>query len=112
MCIFCRIVTGEIPARILYQDEQVVAFADLHPQAPTHVLVIPTRHIENLQALAPDDAQLMGHLLTRIPHIATLCDLQEHGYRLVANCKEHGGQTVDHLHFHLLGGRPMRWPPG
>jgi histidine triad (HIT) family protein len=112
MCIFCRIVSHEIPARIVHQDEHVVAFHDLHPQAPTHLLVIPSRHIEHLQALTPDDATLMGHLMTLIPRLASAAGIDAEGYRLVSNCKQHGGQTVDHLHFHLLGGRPMHWPPG
>ena len=111
-CLFCRIASGEIPARIAYQDEHIVAFHDLHPQAPVHVLVIPVRHIEHLQALTADDAAVMGHLLARIPQLASELGIAEGGYRLVSNCKEQAGQSVWHLHFHLLGGRAMSWPPG
>lgn len=111
-CIFCKIVAGEIPADIVYQDELVVAFRDLSPQAPTHVLVIPRRHISSLNELKPDDEGLIGHLFTAAAKIARAEGIAETGYRTVINCNEDGGQTVFHIHLHLLGGRAMTWPPG
>ncbi|HEX4149574.1 MAG TPA: histidine triad nucleotide-binding protein [Pirellulales bacterium] len=109
--IFERIIARELPAEIVFEDEQCVAIRDLHPQAPTHVLVVPRRPIPSLAALQDDDAQLLGHMLVVIRRLAEQLGLSA-GYRVVANCGADGGQTVDHLHFHLLGGRPMTWPPG
>ena len=110
-CLFCKIVAGSIPAKRLYEDELSLAFADIHPQAPTHILIIPKQHIASTahadQALAP----LLGHLIAKAAHIAREAGLGK-GYRLVINTGEDGGQTVDHLHVHLLGGRHMNWPPG
>ena len=111
-CIFCKIVNGEIAGKVAYQDDRVVAFHDQNPQAPIHVLVVPRKHIPHLQALDPEDAETMGYLLGRIPHIASQLGLAEDGFRLVNNCKEKAGQSVWHVHFHLLGGRSFTWPPG
>ena len=109
--IFKRIIDGEIPAKILYDDELCLAFHDVSPQAPTHVLVIPKKEIPSLDALEPADAPLLGHLWMVIHQLAKDLNL-ESGYRVVMNCGPDGGQSVDHLHFHLLGGRKLTWPPG
>lgn len=109
--IFKKIIDGEIPAEIVYDDDHCLAFRDIHPAAPTHVLLIPKQEIPALSALTDDDAQIMAHLWTVIPQLARQLDLED-GYRVVVNCGPQGGQTVDHLHFHLLGGRQMEWPPG
>lgn len=112
-CLFCKIAAGEIPAQVVYQDEQVLAFKDIAPAAPVHVLIIPKKHIESLLDMQSDDAQLAGHILTKVvPLLAKQLGIDESGFRLVANTKEDGGQTVLHLHFHLLGGRSLNWPPG
>jgi histidine triad (HIT) family protein len=109
--IFKRIIDREIPADIIYEDDQCLAFRDVSPQAPTHVLVIPKKEIVNAEALADADAALVGHLWIVIRNVARQLGLKD-GYRVVANCGSHGGQSVDHLHFHILGGRYMQWPPG
>ncbi len=109
--IFKRIIDGEVPAKIIYQDDLCLAFHDVTPQAPTHVLVIPKQEIASLDQLTDADAALIGHIWTVIPKLARQLKLND-GYRVVVNCGPHGGQSVDHLHFHLLGGRPMTWPPG
>jgi histidine triad (HIT) family protein len=109
--IFKRIIDGEIPADIVYQDEQCLAFRDIHPQAPTHVLVIPKREIAGLGHITEEDSSLLGHLLTVSSQLAKDLGLQA-GYRVVINNGPTAGQTVDHLHLHILGGRPMNWPPG
>lgn len=111
-CIFCRIAAGEIPARLLHQDPDVLAFRDLNPQAPTHVLVIPRRHIATLDDLRPEDAELIGRLYLVAQGVARDEGIAEAGYRTVFNCNRAGGQEVFHLHLHLLGGRQMTWPPG
>lgn len=111
-CIFCRIVERAIPSRIVHEDDQTVAFEDVNPQAPVHILIIPRRHIASLKELNATDAPLLGHLMLTSARIAKQKGLAESGYRLVANTGEDGGQTVFHLHLHLLGGRPMTWPPG
>lgn len=109
--IFQRIIDREIPAAIVFEDEHCLAFRDVNPQAPTHVLVIPKRPIVSVAKLEPADAALAGHLLLTVKKIADQLQLTG-GYRVVANCGPDGGQSVDHLHFHILGGRPMKWPPG
>lgn len=109
--IFQRIIDKEIPAEIVYEDDRCLAFRDVAPQAPVHVLVIPKQAIRSVDDLADADAPLVGHLWTVIRDLARQLDLGE-GYRVVANCGPQGGQTVDHLHFHLLGGRAFGWPPG
>jgi histidine triad (HIT) family protein len=111
-CIFCKIVAGEIPADLVYEDDAVVAFRDLNPQAPTHVLVIPRRHIATLNDLGPEDADIMARLFLAAREIAAREGFAEAGYRTVVNCNEAGGQSVFHIHLHLLGGRMMHWPPG
>lgn len=111
-CIFCGIASGEIACELLYQDDKMVAFKDLHPQAPVHVLLLPRKHIPHLQSLEEEDAALMGHLIAKSATIAAQLGLEVEGYRLVNNCKEKAGQSVWHVHFHLLGGRAFAWPPG
>ncbi len=110
--IFTKIINGEIPADIVYSDEHCIAFRDINPQAPVHVLVIPRREILNVGSAAEDDAGLLGHLLIACQKVAAQEGLLEGGFRIVANNGPDSGQTVDHLHFHVLGGRPMAWPPG
>jgi histidine triad (HIT) family protein len=111
-CIFCKIAAGEIPSDVVYEDDQVVAFRDLNPQAPTHVLVVPRRHIATLNDLEAGDEALVGRMYGAAREIAAREGLAETGYRTVVNCNEAGGQTVFHIHLHLLGGRMMHWPPG
>ena len=111
-CIFCKIAAGEIPADLVYEDDTVVAFRDLNPQAPTHGLVIPRAHIATLNELKPEDEGIVGHMFSAAQAIAAQEDFAETGYRTVINCNEAGGQTVFHIHLHLLGGRMMHWPPG
>lgn len=110
--IFGKIIRKEIPARIVHEDEHCLAFHDVSPQAPIHVLVIPKKPIESLEQLQSDDAQLLGHLWLTITELARNLNLAPSGYRVVVNCGRDGGQSVDHLHFHILGGRAMKWPPG
>ena len=110
--IFSKIAAGEIPADIVYEDEDVVAFRDVGPQAPTHVLVIPRKPIPTINELEPEDAELVGKLFLAAKKIAEQEGIAEAGYRMVINCNAAAGQTVYHLHLHLLGGRPMQWPPG
>jgi histidine triad (HIT) family protein len=109
--IFKRIIDGEVPAKIIYQDDLCLAFHDVSPKAPTHVLIIPKKEIASLDQLTADDAALVGHIWTVIPKLARQLGLTG-GYRVVVNCGPDAGQSVDHLHFHLLGGRPLAWPPG
>ncbi len=111
-CIFCRIVRREIPAKVVFEDSQVLAFDDIHPQAPIHTLVIPKKHLASSAEAQPDDNFLLGHLLRVGSQIARDKGVAESGYRCVINTGAHGGQTVFHLHVHVLGGRPMHWPPG
>ncbi len=111
-CIFCKIAAKEIPGNFVYEDEQIVAFHDISPAAPIHVIVIPKKHIESLLGLTAEDEALMGHLMLKIPAIAKMVGADEHGFRLVVNTKEEAGQTVPHVHFHIIGGRSMQWPPG
>jgi histidine triad (HIT) family protein len=110
-CLFCKIATATIPVTRLYEDEHVLAFPDIHPQAPVHVLVIPKQHIPSLAQTTIADTALLGHLLAVATEIARKQGLAN-GYRLVINTGADGGQTVEHLHIHLLGGRHMNWPPG
>ncbi|MGA2636060.1 MAG: histidine triad nucleotide-binding protein [Terracidiphilus sp.] len=110
-CLFCKIVEGVIPSTPVYQDEFGYAFADLNPMAPVHVLIVPRRHISSMADVNQDDRALLGHLLWAAAEIARTKHLDD-GYRIVVNTGEEGGQTVDHLHLHLLGGRSLTWPPG
>ena len=109
-CVFCKIAEKEIPSNIVYEDDQIICFHDLEPQAPVHVLIIPKKHIASMDDVSADDRQLMGYIMTKVKEIAKTLGL-ENGYRLVNNCGEDGFQTVKHLHFHLLGKRKMTWPP-
>jgi histidine triad (HIT) family protein len=112
-CIFCKIANKEIPTKFVYEDESVAAFKDLEPQAPVHVLVVSKKHIANLLDVAASDQDLLAHIMGEvIPKIAKDLGVDEKGFRVVVNTKADGGQTVPHLHFHLLGGRSMTWPPG
>lgn len=111
-CIFCKIANKEIPSTVVYEDDDVIAFNDLNPEAPVHILVIPKKHINSLDAASAEDQQLLGKLLLSIQTIARQQGIAENGYRVVNNCGEQGGQTVMHLHFHLMGGREMLWPAG
>jgi histidine triad (HIT) family protein len=110
--IFGKIAAGEIPADIVYQDEDLVAFRDVNPQAPTHILVIPRKPIPTLNAVEPEDAELIGKLFLAAAKIASQEGIAEQGYRTIVNCNAGAGQTVYHLHLHVIGGRPLRWPPG
>ncbi len=111
-CLFCRIAAGEIPARLAYQDDELVAFHDIAPKAPVHVLLIPRRHVPHLLATGPEDTALLGRLTATAVQLARELGLERDGFRLVTNCLEAAGQSVPHLHLHLLGGRRMGWPPG
>jgi histidine triad (HIT) family protein len=111
-CIFCRIAEKKIPAKIVYEDDMVVAFEDLDPQAPVHVLVIPKKHIATLLDAGDEDMALFGRIVKAANSIARDRGIAERGFRLVTNCNPESGQSVYHIHFHILGGRPMLWPPG
>jgi len=111
-CIFCKISEKKLPARIVYEDEDVVAFEDINPQAPVHVLVIPRRHVSTSLELEEEDNALVGRLFQAANRIARQKGIAERGFRIVMNCNAEAGQTVFHLHIHLLGGREMHWPPG
>lgn len=110
-CLFCKIAAGEIPSKKAYEDEKVVAFYDIDPQAPVHILVIPKEHIQSVSQITPENQEIVGHIFTVIAKLAKELDLKD-GYRVVSNVGEQGGQSVPHLHFHLLGGRNLGWPPG
>jgi len=111
-CVFCKIVSNEARAEIVHRDEQVTAFRDIHPVAPTHILIIPNRHIESVEALEEEDEPLMGHLFTVARRLAEEAGISKGGYRLITNTGANGGQTVFHLHVHLIGGQRMRYPMG
>lgn len=111
-CIFCRIVNKEIPAKVVYEDDKVFAFHDINPQAPYHILVIPKKHLSTLLEISEEDKDIIGHIYMTINKIAQDLGFAERGFRVVVNCKEEAGQTVFHVHFHVLAGRPMDWPPG
>jgi histidine triad (HIT) family protein len=111
-CLFCKIVAGQIPGNLVFQNDHVVAFRDITPRAPTHVLIVPRRHIDTLNDLTPEDDALVGEVVRAASTIARTEGLAERGYRTVFNCNAEAGQTVFHIHLHLLGGRPMTWPPG
>ena len=109
-CIFCKIIAGEIPSDVVYENDDVFAFRDLNPQASTHILIIPKKHIATIDDITPEDAETVGKLYLAASHIAEQEGLSE-GYRVVMNCNEAAGQTVFHIHLHLLGGQEMGWPP-
>ena len=111
-CLFCKIVNREIPSSIVYEDDRVLAFTDINPQAPTHILLVPKRHIETLNDLAPGDDAIVGELVRRAAAIADERGIAAGGYRVVFNTNRDAGQTVFHIHLHLIGGRSMTWPPG
>lgn len=111
-CIFCKIASGEINANVVYKDERVVAFRDLNPQAPVHVLVIPREHIPSVAAVGTEHEAILGHVVYAASQIAKREGIAEGGFRMVMNAGPDAGQTVDHIHLHLLGGRKMAWPPG
>jgi len=111
-CLFCKILAGEIPADLVYESDTAVAFRDINPQAPTHVLVIPRKHIATINDIEPDDQEIVGSLYTAAREIAAAAGIAEDGYRAVMNCNEGAGQSVFHIHLHVLGGRPLAWPPG
>ncbi|HXX58203.1 MAG TPA: histidine triad nucleotide-binding protein [Thermodesulfovibrionales bacterium] len=111
-CIFCKIIAGKIPAKIVYEDEVAFSFEDINPQAPVHILVIPKKHIATVLDLNEGDHELLGHLFAVANNIARDKGIAARGFRIVTNCNPESGQTVYHIHFHLLGGRHMHWPPG
>lgn len=110
-CIFCKIIEGAISCDLVYEDDQMLAFRDINPEAPTHILFIPKKHLANLGEMQEEDIALVGHMMQVIGAEAKRLELQE-GYRIVSNCGAKAGQSVDHLHFHLLSGRNLQWPPG
>lgn len=111
-CLFCKIVAGQIPAKKLYEDDHCVAFADINPQAPTHALIVPKRHLATVNDATAEDRELLGHLAFSAAKLAREKGIADTGYRLVFNTNAHAGQTVFHIHLHLLGGRALAWPPG
>jgi histidine triad (HIT) family protein len=111
-CHFCKIITGEVNAEIVYRDEQATAFRDIQPVAPTHILIVPNKHIESVSALEPEDEQLIGHLFSTARQLANETGISRSGYRLIINTGPDGGQTIYHLHLHLIGGQRMRHPMG
>jgi len=111
-CLFCKIAAGEIPSKIAFQDDMLVAFHDVNPQAPVHVLIVPRKHIATLNDLAADDAAIVGAMQHRAALLAKELGVADRGYRTVFNCNAEAGQSVFHIHLHVLGGRPMAWPPG
>ena len=112
-CIFCKIAAGEIPSQLVYEDQSVVAFKDLAPKAPVHVLIVPKKHIKSIAQFQDEDKELAAHIFVDIvPKLAAQLGIADNGFRVVINTGDDGGQTVHHLHVHLLGGRKMTWPPG
>lgn len=111
-CIFCKIAAKEIDAEFVYEGDELVAFKDAHPKAPHHILIIPKKHIATVNDLTEDDTMLAGNMIQRAKHIAAELGIAADGYRILMNCNRAGGQDVFHIHLHLLGGRPLLWPPG
>lgn len=111
-CLFCKIASGEIPSTLIYQDDHVVAFNDIAPQAPHHILIIPRKHIATINDFSPEDTLLIGQMMQTAKKIAHDLKIDDEGYRVLMNCNKNGGQAVYHVHFHLLAGRQMGWPPG
>ncbi len=112
MCIFCKIVAGEIPSDKVYEDEMVLAFRDIEPQAPVHVIIIPKQHIASANEINCVNSNVVSHIFEVIPEIAKELGIDKSGYRVVNNCGADGGQTVEHIHFHMMGGRAFEWPAG
>ena len=111
-CLFCKIVDKEIPGDIVYENQRILAFRDITPQAPTHILIIPKKHIATTNDISVEDRTIIGEIVHRASQLAWEEGIADSGYRTVFNCNEDGGQAVYHIHLHLLGGRPMNWPPG
>jgi histidine triad (HIT) family protein len=111
-CLFCKVANGAIPAKVIYRDDWVLAFDDINPQAPQHKLIIPHQHIATLNDLTVENNELIGHMVQTAKMLAKQLGIAESGYRLILNCNPEAGQTVFHIHLHLLGGRAMHWPPG
>ena len=111
-CLFCKILAGDVPAELVYESDEAIAFRDISPRAPTHVLIIPRQHIETINNLGPGDAALIGNLFLVAKQVARDEGISDNGYRVVMNCNADAGQTVFHLHLHMLGGRELNWPPG
>lgn len=111
-CIFCNIVEGKIPSEKVYEDDKVLCFKDINPAAPVHLILIPKEHIESVNAIENGDEGLIGHIFVVAKQIAEKFNIDKDGYRIVTNCGKDGGQSVPHIHFHLLGGRSLNWPPG
>ncbi len=112
MCIFCKIVAGEIPSNKVYEDDSILVFHDIEPQAPVHVIIIPKEHITSANAINEENSKIIAYIFEKIPEIAKTLGVYDTGYRIINNCGEDGGQTVPHIHFHLMGGRPCLWPAG
>lgn len=110
-CLFCKIITGEIPANKVYEDDQLLGFKDINPEAPVHILIVPKKHIDSLNQVSADDVEILGAIQIAARAIAKEQGVDQSGYRLVSNCNGDAGQTVQHLHYHLLGGTKMGWPP-
>lgn len=111
-CIFCKIANGQIPSKKIYEDEKVIAFHDISPEAPIHFLVIPKDHIQSVNEISEENANIISHIFLVINKLVKELNIAETGYRIVNNCGKDGGQTVDHMHFHVLGQRELKWPPG
>jgi histidine triad (HIT) family protein len=111
-CIFCKIIKGEIPCEKVYEDDIVLSFKDISPGAPSHILIIPKKHISSLNEVTDEDSKIIAHVFIVLKEIVKKLGIDETGYRIVSNCGEQGGQTVEHIHFHVLGGRTLQWPPG
>lgn len=112
MCIFCKIIAGEIPSNKVYEDDNILAFHDIEPQAPVHVIIIPKEHITSANAITKENSAKIAYIFEKIPEIAKKLGVFESGYRIINNCGADGGQTVEHIHFHMIGGRPCLWPAG
>ena len=112
MCIFCKIINGEIPSNKVYEDDTILAFYDIEPQAPVHVIIIPKEHITSANAITEENIKVVAYIFEKIPEIAKKLGIFESGYRIINNCGKDGGQTVEHIHFHMMGGRPCLWPAG
>lgn len=111
-CLFCKIVKGDIPCNKVYEDDKVFSFKDIDPKAPVHILIVPKKHISSLNKITQEDSEVIAHIFTVVKKLADELGIAESGYRVVSNCGEDGGQSVSHIHFHLLGGRNLKWPPG